>query len=227
MNRCRLISCWRQFLVIMPHRHNPLKFTDLRVSALCLFVLLFQSGCLFAVSWDDVYQAKTGHDKHIKIFQLAEAGNSRAQFVLSHHYRLGEHVQKDGKKADEWLFKSANNGYAEAEYMLASSYNTPRYNFSLDYEKSVLWLKRAAKQGHLDAQYELGEQYHVGLGVEKDLILSYIWLKLASRSNRFLAVRSGHMVKDEMTALQIKSAEARLPEYFKQYADNNNMSKTQ
>ncbi|VAW69588.1 hypothetical protein MNBD_GAMMA09-2540 [hydrothermal vent metagenome] len=211
----------------MRHKHYAINFISLRISKLCLFVLLFQSGNLLAVSWDEVYQAKSKYEKHVKIVQLAQLEDSRAQFVLSHHYRLGEHVQKDGNKANEWLFKSANNGYAEAEYMLASSYNTPRYNFSLDYEQSVMWLKRAAKQGHLDAQYELGEQYHVGLGVERDLILSYIWLNLASRSNRFLATRSRLMVKDEMTDQQIKTADAQLPEYFKRYADNNNMRNAQ
>lgn len=182
-----------------------------------LLLVLFTNN-LYAIDWTDVYNTKSGLEKHKLIEKLAEYGDAKAQFVLSHHYRLGQFVIKDRNIANSWLFKSANNQYAEAEYMLGSSYNTARYKFPIDNIKAVKWLKLAARHGHIDAQYELGEHYHVGLGVKKDLILSYIWLQLASRKQSFLAIRSSKMVEEEMNKAQIQQAKAKVPEYFKQYA---------
>lgn len=185
-----------------------------------IFILLvFITANSYALDWTDVYNTKSGSNKHNLIVQLAENDDAKAQFILSHHYRLGEFVKKNPIKANEWLFKSANNQYAEAEYMLGSSYNTPRYNFPLDNIKAVKWLERAAKQGHINAQYELGEHYHVGLGVNKDLIKSYIWLALASRKESFLSIRSRIIVENEMTETQIQHAKTTVPMYFKLYAD--------
>jgi len=190
----------------------------MKIIRLLFFILIiFNINYAFSVDWSDVYQTKTGQEKHTIITQLAKQGDSKAQFVLSHHYRLGEFVDMNWKMADKWLFDSANNGYAEAEYMLGSSYNSAKYNFPVNNEKSVLWLQRAAKQGHIDAQYELGEHYHVGLGIKKDLILSYVWLVLASRNESFVAIRSRHMVEGEMTEEQLKSAKTQVPVYFERH----------
>lgn len=90
---------------------------------------------MYAADWNEVYSARLGQEKHSKIVLLAKQGDAKAQFILSHHFRLGEFVSKDWKKADKWLFESANNGYAEAEYMLGSSYNSPRYDFPINYKK--------------------------------------------------------------------------------------------
>ncbi|MFK5950985.1 MAG: tetratricopeptide repeat protein [Methylococcales bacterium] len=171
----------------------------------------------YALDWNDVYNTKAGSEKHKIIEQLAKHNDGKAQFILSHHYRLGDFVEKSREKANFWLFKSANNQYAEAEYMLGSSYNTPRFDFQLDYKKAVKWLILAAKHGHIEAQYELGEHYHTGSGVTKDLVLSYVWLELASRDDSFLAIRSRNMVEDEMTEAQVQKAKANIPKYFKLY----------
>jgi uncharacterized protein len=189
-------------------------------NSLLIFVLLtINVNGLYALGWNDVYQAKTGYEKHVKIIELAKQGDSKAQFILSLHYRSDEFVAKDLEKANKLLFESANNGYAEAEYMLGSSYNSPKNQFQLDHKKAVQWLQRAAKHGHIEAQYELGEHYHMGLGIKKDLISSYLWLKLASRNNSYVATRSFHIVEDEMTGAQIKQAKQELPVYVKKYTD--------
>ena len=182
-----------------------------------ILLTVFNINSLYATDWNEIYKANTGLEKHAKIVLLANQDDGKAQFILSHHYRLGEFVSKDWKKADKWLFDSANNGYAEAEYMLGSSYNSSKYNFPIDNEKAVMWLERAAKHGHIDAQYELGEHYHVGLGIKKDLILSYLWLRLASRHGGFVATRSSHIVENEMTVEQLKKAKRQVPAYFEKY----------
>ena len=187
------------------------------IRLIVITLIIFKFNYAFSLDWNDVYQTKTGLDKHKIITQLAKQGDGKAQFILSHHYRLGEFININWKMADKWLFESAKNGYAEAEYMLGSSYNTPKYNFTIDNEKSVFWLQRAAKHGHIDAQYELGEHYHVGLGIKKDLILSYVWLVLASRNESFIAIRSRNLVENEMTEEQLKTAKTIIPVYLEKY----------
>ena len=187
------------------------------IRLILITLIIFKFNYAFSLDWNDVYQTKTGQDKHKIITQLAKQGDGKAQFVLSYHYRLGEFVEMNWKLADKWLIKSANNGYAEAEYMLGSSYNSPKYNFPVNNEKAVFWLQRAAKHGHIDAQYELGEHYHVGLGINKDLILSYVWLVLASRNESFIAIRSRNMVENEMTEEQLKTAKTKVPVYLDKY----------
>ncbi len=171
----------------------------------------------FKTTWNDVYQTTSGHDKHTKIHALALQDDAYAQYILSIHFRLGEFVETDLKKANDWLIKSANNGYAEAEYILATCYSSKKYHFPLDDTKAVYWLKRSAAKGYISAQYELGEHYHRGVGIKKDKILSYVWLTLASREDSFVSIRARHMVKDEMTNSEIKKAEALTEVYFSQF----------
>ncbi len=185
---------------------------------LFIIMTLFNSPVLSAADWQAVYQARTGAEKHDLISRLAAEGDAKAQLILSHHFRLGEFVEKDRTQANKWLQESAVNGNADAAYLLATGYNSQKYDFPLDHGKAVMWLENAAKHGHKQAQYELGEHYHRGLGVKKNLILSYVWLTLASRDNEFTSLRSRHMVEDELTAGQKLQAAQLVDEYLQKYA---------
>lgn len=170
-------------------------------------------------NWNDVYLASSGYEKHSIIVQLAEQGNAKAQYVLHQHYLRGEHVAQNPQFAERWLQAAATNGNADAQYALALRYNTINEHHPVDHTLAVNWLKRAAQQGHINAQYELGEHYHRGLGTQKDLLLSYIWLTLASRHNSFVAVRARSLLLDEMTAEQLAVAKLNVGQYFEKYSD--------
>ena len=55
----------------------------------------------------------------------AKKGNAAAQFNLGICYEQGRGVEKDTKKAFEWYKKSAEQGFADAQYNLARSLFTP------------------------------------------------------------------------------------------------------
>ena len=186
-------------------------------SLILLFIILVNSSC--TKNWSDVYQASSGYEKHTIIQQLAEQGDARAQYVLHQHYLRGEQVAQNLETAERWLQVAANNGNADAQYSLALRYNTINEHYPVDHALAGNWLKRAAKQGHINAQYELGEHYHRGVGMQKDLVLSYIWLTLASRHNNFVAIRARSLLVDEMTDEQLAYAKQNIGQYLEKYSD--------
>ncbi|MDO6720767.1 tetratricopeptide repeat protein [Psychrosphaera sp. 1_MG-2023] len=76
--------------------------------------------------------------------QSADAGVAEAQYVLgSKMYR----EQTNIKEATHWLIKAAQNGLANAEYLVGELCLTSPW-IEIDEHKAHFWLERAAKQGH-------------------------------------------------------------------------------
>ncbi len=46
--------------------------------------------------------------------------------------------------------------------------------------RAVKWWRPAAEQNHADAQRALGDAFLWGEGVEKDIVLAYMWFSLAT-----------------------------------------------
>lgn len=84
-----------------------------------------------------------------------------AQYNLAVCYIEGLGVEKDYKKAFEYLKKAADQGHTMAQNTLGKCY------FDADYGKAFEYFKRAADQGYAYAQYNLGVCYIEGFGVEK------------------------------------------------------------
>lgn len=90
-----------------------------------------------------------------KIIELAEQNNAKAQCKLGYLYFYGKGVQKDIIKAIQLFKKSADLGYAVAEYNLGIIYQsgTEVTNKNIDY--AVYWLTRAEEQGYQPASNAL------------------------------------------------------------------------
>ena len=79
--------------------------------------------------------------------------------------------------------KAGNEGYAEAQMVLAVYYGRGRGVIKNESE-SVAWWRKAAKQGRADAQCMLAGAYHSGRGVPKDEKESLAWYaKAAEQQN--------------------------------------------
>lgn len=129
----------------------------------------------------------------------AELGDDMAQHHLADLY-LGGHdtksleqhspssrpklVIKDEAKARYWFEKSAQQGYADAQYKLARLYIDERGRFGHDAE-AVKWLKKAGKQGIPQAYTLTGMMYLNGLGVAKS--------KFHAARYFLMAVKGGHL----------------------------------
>ena len=80
--------------------------------------------------------------------QAAMQGHAIAQAKLGAMYLLGRNgVEIDEKKAAEWMLKSANQGFIEAEVVMAALYDRG-IGVKNDVKMATAWYEKAAAQGH-------------------------------------------------------------------------------
>lgn len=91
---------------------------------------------------------------------LAERGDPYAQCELAYLFEEGLGVAKDLGAAERWYRKSADQGYAEAQYDLGRNYEHEEFGRSMDYEErekeALRWYGKAAKQGYAAAKDAMG-----------------------------------------------------------------------
>lgn len=92
-----------------------------------------------------------------EITQLAEQGDALGQAKFASLYVLGRNgVEKNHKKAAEWMVKSAEQGLVEAQATIAAMYDIG-FGVRGDRNKSTQWYEKAAKQGHGTSMAILGK----------------------------------------------------------------------
>ncbi|EGT0664760.1 TPA: tetratricopeptide repeat protein [Citrobacter werkmanii] len=101
------------------------------------------------------------------VYASASSGDIDAQIKLGKMYRDGNSVEKDGKKAVEWLTKAAAQGSLNAHYFLGDIYASGN-GVPLSYSKALEWFKFPLDQGDSDTQVYVGWLYENGYGVSKD-----------------------------------------------------------
>ncbi len=101
------------------------------------------------------------------VYASASSGDVDAQIKLGKMYRDGDGVEKDGKKAVEWLTRAAEQGSSDAHYFLAVIYATGN-GVPLSYSKALEWFKFPLDQGDSDTQVYVGWLHENGFGVPKD-----------------------------------------------------------
>jgi TPR repeat protein len=107
---------------------------------------------------------------------LADKGDSIAQFNVGSMYGMGKGVPQNLKEAEKWNLLSANQGYAPAQFNIATMYDR-----SQKYDDAVKWYRLAAAQNHAQAQFNLGSMYFNGQGIPKDYVEAMKWNKLAAK----------------------------------------------
>ena len=76
------------------------------------------------------------------------------QYNLAIAYYRGIGVKKDMVKAVNWFQKAAEQGYADAEYILAAAYQNGRGDLPKDKIMAYVWLAIAEKHGKDEAGRE-------------------------------------------------------------------------
>jgi eukaryotic-like serine/threonine-protein kinase len=114
---------------------------------------------------------------------LAKNGDAESQYVMAILYDDGlGGLNKDSYRAFDWYQKSANQGFAKAQFNLAIMFDhgegTPP-----DKTEAFKWYYRAAEKGYPAAQLNVGLIYRRGIGVEKNEQLARTWLSRAAASD--------------------------------------------
>jgi uncharacterized protein len=113
---------------------------------------------------------------------LAEQRNAKACYNLGLMYEDGDGVAKNMDEAIQWYTKSADLGYKEAQYTLASLV-FQRQTQSISYPQAVTYYEQAAKQGHVKSQLNLGMLYLRGDVIAQDMPAAVHWLSEAASNN--------------------------------------------
>lgn len=130
-------------------------------------------------------------------FSLAKKGDAKAQFKLGYDYLSGTNIPKTldkeertkwwreyGKKEGvKWILKSANQGYADAQYDIGHKYYFGQSGIKKDIKESAKWFEKAANQSQVEAQYALGLGYFYGRGLLKDLQKAKFWMQKVYENN--------------------------------------------
>ena len=83
--------------------------------------------------------------------EAADYGHMEAQYRLGIlYYRGGFGVDRSRVRASKWFTKSAQQGYADAQYWLGYLYETGE-GTTQDDKRALTWYKKAARQGHKKA----------------------------------------------------------------------------
>jgi len=140
------------------NRHNAIVY---------LLIALFLSGC----------QSQPTRTQEIQsLEEKATAGDADAQFSLATSFDFGHGVQRNGSSAFHWYRKAADQGHAEAQNSLGSTYQADK-----NYSQALFWYQKAADQNHPLATNNLAYLYDLGLGVPQDRKKGYfLYLKSAN-----------------------------------------------
>lgn len=124
------------------------------------------------------YEAKSYREAMRLYRPLAEKGDVEAQYYLGRMYEKGEGVSKDEEQLAKWYRRSAEGGYAKAQYKVAVAHafglaGTPRSD-----DEAIKWLRRSAEGGYPRAQKMLGRAYAEGrFGLARDPKQAEYWTK--------------------------------------------------
>jgi TPR repeat protein len=112
----------------------------------------------------------------------AEAGDASAEYELGRSMLGRRPTDSEFASAIPWFRRSAEQGYAPAEYMYGGIFREGRWK---DPKQLVYWWTKAAEQGDVLAQLWLGAFYEQGrYGIERDYFKALKWLSMAAKQGQ-------------------------------------------
>ena len=121
-----------------------------------------------------------------RVRQLAERGETEAEFFLGNNLANGHFTVKDEGEAARWYREAAEKGHAAAQNSLGWMYREGR-GVAKDDTQAVAWLRKSAAQGHAAAQNNLGLMYKEGRGAPKDDTEAIAWFRKSAGQGHALA----------------------------------------
>lgn len=125
--------------------------------------------------------------------QLAELGDTHAQFLMGQLYRDAPLLIPDSQTARHRFTQAANTGLPEAQYALGKLLlsDDPEVR---DPDEGIRWLKQSAQSGNHYAAYRLGKEYLKGEAVQKDTAKAVEWFaQSAAAGNQYAQYMLGKL----------------------------------
>jgi TPR repeat protein len=166
----------------------------------------------------------------------AESGDAEAQYWVAVDSEVGLKLNEDQDKANEFLLKSAQGGFAPAQrrYGLSLPHTDPASQEWLlaaaqqgddeaemwmgaatedgwfgitDLSAAIKWYRMAAEDGQAGAQFLLGNRYEKGHGVEQNYATAAEWFRKAAQHT--LPIQTGTGVNEGRYHLALLYIEGR------------------
>ena len=134
---------------------------------------------LQGVANDDRFPLEERDEAAEQLEQLADAGDTHAQYIIGTAYRDGGLLIPDTAKAQKLLERAAEQDLDVAQYALGKLYLSDDADVH-DSAKGIYWLKRSAENGNDFAAYRLGKEYLSGENVSKDTSTAAEYLRQAA-----------------------------------------------
>lgn len=109
----------------------------------------------------------------------ADDDDARVLYERGQQLALGEGAIRNPAAAISYYRRSAELGYAPAQYRLGAAYHYGD-GVSKDLAEAATWYRHAAEQGFIMAQRNLGNLYLRGEGVAQDKVRALAWLSLVA-----------------------------------------------
>ena len=112
----------------------------------------------------------------------AETGDASAEYELGRSMLSRRPTDSEFASAIPWFRRSAEQGYAPAEYLYGDIFLEGRWK---DPNQLVYWWTKAAQQGNVHAQLWLGVLYEMGRdGLKRDYVEALKWLAMAAKQGQ-------------------------------------------
>lgn len=128
---------------------------------------------------DDRFPLEERDEAAEQLEQLADAGDTHAQYIIGTAYRDGGLLIPDTAKAQKLLERAAEQDLDAAQYALGKLYLSDDADVH-DPAKGIYWLKRSADNGNDFAAYRLGKEYLSGKNTIKDAETAVSYLRQAA-----------------------------------------------
>jgi TPR repeat protein len=114
--------------------------------------------------------------------ERAEAGDAAAEYEVGRLMLNPNPADDEVATAMPWFQRSAEQGYAPAEYSYGGIFREGRWE---NPQQLVYWWTKAAEQGEVRAQLWLGVFYEQGKnGVKRDYSQAFKWLSMAAKQGQ-------------------------------------------
>ena len=107
--------------------------------------------------------------------------DARNHVITPNRDKEGRDVEEDEAEVVKRYRKTAEQGIAEAQFILGFCYDNGR-GVGQDKKEAAKWYRKAAEQGDGKASYYLGEMCENGLGVEKNEAEAVKWYRKAAEN---------------------------------------------
>lgn len=146
--------------------------------------------------------------------KAADAGDAKASVTVANLLLTAGRsaTQAEGAEARQRCEDADKLNFSPGAYCMVLIYRQG-LGTANDQVEAKKWLVRAADLGHPQAALELGEAYWKGDGVQKDLVVAYMWIWLAFHAKAPGAQQDEQALQKEMSAKEVEQAKRKASEW--------------